>query len=198
MAHSDDFRKRVVEAVFQGGMSRNAAAERFEVSIASAVRWALRFLNTCGMSPTPTGGDRRSARSMRIATVCSGSFVASRISRCWKSRSPDRHLRRALLLLGRPAFFRSPRDHIQKRSACQRTTELAGAIVLRTLHLMCHRAQMPLSSSTALLRSPAALLPWSDDADFPSRSKMSFGWLTRGPCASALVGAPPKVLTFSR
>ena len=62
MAHSDDLRKRVVEAVFQGGMSRNAAAERFEVSIASAVRWAYRFLTTGEMSPAPTGGDRRSGR----------------------------------------------------------------------------------------------------------------------------------------
>ena len=62
MAHSDDLRKRVVEAVFQGGMSRNAAAERFEVSIASAVRWAHRFLSTGEMSPASTGGDRRSER----------------------------------------------------------------------------------------------------------------------------------------
>ena len=56
------FRKRVVEAVFLRGMSRNAAAERFEVSIASAVRWAHRFLSTGEMSPAPTGGDHRSAR----------------------------------------------------------------------------------------------------------------------------------------
>ncbi len=62
MAHSHDLRKRVVEAVFDGGMSRNAAAERFEVSIASAVRWAHRFLSTGEMSPAPTGGDRRSDR----------------------------------------------------------------------------------------------------------------------------------------
>jgi transposase len=62
MAHSDDLRKRVVEAVFLRGMSRNAAAERFEVSIASAVRWAQRFLCTGEMSPSPTGGDRRSNR----------------------------------------------------------------------------------------------------------------------------------------
>jgi|HubBroStandDraft_2_1064218.scaffolds.fasta_scaffold196813_2 transposase len=62
MAHSDDLRKRVVEAVFRGGMSRNAAAERFEVSIASAVRWAHRFSSTGAMSPAPTGGDRRSDR----------------------------------------------------------------------------------------------------------------------------------------
>ena len=38
MALSDDLRKRVVEAVTDGGMSRNAAAKRFGVSIASAVR----------------------------------------------------------------------------------------------------------------------------------------------------------------
>src|SRR5208337_3230429 len=43
MALSDDLRKRVVEAVTDGGMSRNAAAKRFGVSIASAVRWLHRF-----------------------------------------------------------------------------------------------------------------------------------------------------------
>ena len=37
MALSDDLRERVVGAV-EGGMSRNAAAKRFGVSIASAVR----------------------------------------------------------------------------------------------------------------------------------------------------------------
>ena len=39
MALSDDLRERVVEAVVLGGLSRNAAARRFGVSIASAVRW---------------------------------------------------------------------------------------------------------------------------------------------------------------
>ena len=39
MALSDDLRERVVGAVVEGGMSRNAAAKRFGVSIASAVRW---------------------------------------------------------------------------------------------------------------------------------------------------------------
>jgi transposase len=36
IALSDDLRKRVVEAVVEGGLSRNAAAKRFDVSIASA------------------------------------------------------------------------------------------------------------------------------------------------------------------
>jgi len=43
MALSDDLRERVVEAVVVGGLSRNAAAKRFGVSIASAVRWLQRF-----------------------------------------------------------------------------------------------------------------------------------------------------------
>jgi len=62
MALSDDLRKRVVEAVTDGGMSRNAAAKRFGVSIASAVRWLHRFAATGEISPAPTGGDRRSNR----------------------------------------------------------------------------------------------------------------------------------------
>jgi len=62
MALSDDLRKRVVEAVVEGGLSRNAAAKRFEVSIASAVRWVKRYETTGEISPAPSGGDRRSGR----------------------------------------------------------------------------------------------------------------------------------------
>ena len=62
MALSDDFRERVVEAVVLGGLSRNAAARRFGVSIASAVRWVTRYKTTGQISPSPSGGDRRSGR----------------------------------------------------------------------------------------------------------------------------------------
>ena len=62
MALSDDLRKRVVDAVIDGGMSRNAAAKRFGVSIASAIRWVCRFHATGEVSPAPTGGDQRSDR----------------------------------------------------------------------------------------------------------------------------------------
>jgi transposase len=62
MALSDDLRERVVGAVVEGGMSRNAAAKRFGVSIASAVRWVARFKANGGISPAPMGGDRRSGR----------------------------------------------------------------------------------------------------------------------------------------
>ena len=40
---SEDLRIRVIGAV-EGGMSRNAAARRFGVSIASAVRWMDEYL----------------------------------------------------------------------------------------------------------------------------------------------------------
>ena len=62
MALSGDLRMRVVEAVIESGLSRNAAAERFGVSVASAVRWVKRFETTGEISPARTGGDRRSDR----------------------------------------------------------------------------------------------------------------------------------------
>ena len=62
MALFDDLRERVVGAVVEGGMSRNALAKRFGVSIASAVRWVERFKTKGEISPAPTGGDRRSGR----------------------------------------------------------------------------------------------------------------------------------------
>jgi len=62
MALSDDLRERVVKSVVEHGLSRNGAAARFGVSIASAVRWVKRFETTGEISPTPTGGDRRSRR----------------------------------------------------------------------------------------------------------------------------------------
>ena len=62
MALSDDLRERVVKAVVDAGMSRNAAAKRFGGGIASAVRWVARFKDKGEISPSPMGGDRRSQR----------------------------------------------------------------------------------------------------------------------------------------
>ena len=58
---SEDLRVRVIRAV-EGGMSRNAAARRFGVSIASAVRWMDEYLRTGRTAPRSRGGDRRSGR----------------------------------------------------------------------------------------------------------------------------------------
>ena len=62
MALSEDLRERVVRAVFDEGLSRNAAAKRFGVGIASAVRWAASFKAKGEISPDAMGGDRRSGR----------------------------------------------------------------------------------------------------------------------------------------
>ncbi len=58
---SEDLRVRVIRAV-EGGMSRNAAARHFGVSIASAVRWMDTYLRNGRTAPKPRGGDRRSQR----------------------------------------------------------------------------------------------------------------------------------------
>jgi transposase len=58
---SADLRIRVIGAV-EAGMSRNAAARRFGVSIASAVRWMDAYLRTGRTTAKPRGGDRRSGR----------------------------------------------------------------------------------------------------------------------------------------
>ena len=58
---SEDLRIRVIRAV-ESGMSRNAAARRFGVSIASAVRWMAAYLRSGQTAPKPRGGDLRSGR----------------------------------------------------------------------------------------------------------------------------------------
>ena len=57
---SIDLRERVVDAIL-GGMSRRAAAIRFRVSAASAVRWAALQRDHGKAAAKPQGGDTRSA-----------------------------------------------------------------------------------------------------------------------------------------
>ena len=58
---SVDLRERVVSAV-DGGLSRRKAAERFGVSISSAIRWTRLRRRTGEVRPQRQGGDKRSAR----------------------------------------------------------------------------------------------------------------------------------------
>jgi transposase len=67
-ALSVDLRKRVVAAV-DGGLSRNQAAKRFGVSIASAVRWCDLQRQKGDVKPLAQGGDHRSARIEAEADV---------------------------------------------------------------------------------------------------------------------------------
>jgi len=48
-------RERVIEAV-EGGASRRETAERFEVSVSSAVKWLQRWHESKSAAPKPRGG----------------------------------------------------------------------------------------------------------------------------------------------
>ncbi len=74
MALSDDLRKRVVEAVVLGGLSRNAAARRFGVSIASLEKIGRRraMMPSSDCPPWPSDQSahvgRRSGQSLSYTT----------------------------------------------------------------------------------------------------------------------------------
>jgi transposase len=56
-AYSLDLRERVIAAV-EGGASRREAAERFEISVSSAIRWMRRWTSTKSAAAAPQGGSR--------------------------------------------------------------------------------------------------------------------------------------------
>ena len=58
---SPDLRIRVIRAI-EGGQSRTAAARRFGVNLASAVRWMQTYRRTGRTQAKPRSGDRRSHR----------------------------------------------------------------------------------------------------------------------------------------
>jgi len=59
---SNDLRRRVVKAI-ERGLSRRAAAAKFDISVASAVRWHQRFKRTGSVEPDAIGGDHHSHRA---------------------------------------------------------------------------------------------------------------------------------------
>jgi len=58
---SADLCSRVIAAV-DGGLSRRAAAERFGVGTATAIRWVREWRDAGAICAKPQGGDRRSQR----------------------------------------------------------------------------------------------------------------------------------------
>jgi len=54
-SYSGDLRERVIEAV-EGGASRRETADRFEVSVSSAVKWLQRWHESKSAAPKPRGG----------------------------------------------------------------------------------------------------------------------------------------------
>lgn len=72
---SEDLRIRVIRAV-EGGMSRRAAADRFGVSPASAVRFVREWRESGATSAKPQGGDQRSHRIEAHREVILGAIKA--------------------------------------------------------------------------------------------------------------------------
>ena len=70
---SVDLRDRVVAAV-EGGLSRRKAADRFGVSVSSAIRWTRQSRRTGDTRPKRQGGDKRSARIEACAPVILGAM----------------------------------------------------------------------------------------------------------------------------
>ena len=71
-SYSGDLRERVIEAV-ELGASRREAAERFEVSVSSAVKWLQRWRESESAAPKPRGGsvsplEEHMARVLAVVT----------------------------------------------------------------------------------------------------------------------------------
>ena len=74
---SEDLRVRVIGAV-DGGLSRHAAAKRFGVSVASAVRWLRAWRDEGAKAAKPRGGDRHSHRIEAFGEVILGAIEAQK------------------------------------------------------------------------------------------------------------------------
>jgi len=72
---SEDLRSRLIAAV-NGGMSRRAAAKRFGVGAATAIRWVRAWRATGTTRAIPQGGDKRSHRIEAYREVILGAIEA--------------------------------------------------------------------------------------------------------------------------
>jgi transposase len=128
---SEDLRIRVIAAVEEDGLARRAAARRFKVSEASAVRWVAAFKESGRTAPLPMGGDRRSvlkphrawlvalrlgendltleAIAARLLAEHGVKADASMLSRFFKSEGISFKKNRARQRAGAPGRRRAPR-----------------------------------------------------------------------------------------
>jgi transposase len=72
---SRDLRGRLISAV-EGGMSRRGAALRFEVGVATAIRWVREYHTTGATTAKPRGGDQRSHRIEAFHAIIDGAIKA--------------------------------------------------------------------------------------------------------------------------
>jgi len=73
--YGEDLRGRVIAAVV-GGMSRRAAAARFDVGVSTAIVWVRAFFDEGRRTAKPKGGDKHSHRIEAHRDTILGAIVA--------------------------------------------------------------------------------------------------------------------------
>src|SRR5450759_3340725 len=81
-ACSLDLRERVLEAVASGA-SRREAAERFEISASSAVKWLQRWQETGSVAAKPTGGSASPLEEQADWLLALIAAIRSAVWRCF-------------------------------------------------------------------------------------------------------------------
>src|SRR5271157_6425707 len=117
-SYSGDLRERVIEAA-ELGTSRREAAERFEVSVSSAVKWLQRWRESGSAAPKPRGGQRFSiGRAARVLAVCCRTARPNHGGdRCGTAQAADSNQPQFTLAVSRPT-----RSHPQKKPASHGTS----------------------------------------------------------------------------
>src|SRR6267154_5948453 len=87
-----ELRVRVIDFV-EGGGSRRGAAEQFEVSVSSAIRWVQRFREDGTCEPTPRGGstsplEKHSRQILALVTAQRDLTLDEIVSALHKRRIP--------------------------------------------------------------------------------------------------------------
>ena len=119
-AYSQDLRDRVIDAVVLDGISRRAAARRFGVSDATAVKWLQGVTREGRRHPIGTGGHRRSylppERDWLLAEIvsCPDRTLMVLCQRLWDERG----VKADPGMLSR--FFKKEGISFKKNHICQR------------------------------------------------------------------------------
>src|SRR5579864_2841767 len=112
-AYSRDLRERVITAV-ETGASRREAAERFEVSVASAVKWLQRWYQQRSAAPKPRGGSVSPLEefAVEILDLTAGPDLGR--NGCRTAQATDQNQPQLAL-----AFSRPTQHHAQKKCCKQ-------------------------------------------------------------------------------
>ena len=115
-SYSADLRERVIEAV-EMGASRHEAADRFEVSVSSAVKWLQRWHESRSAAPKPRGGSVSPLEKCCGAGIgCDCRTSGPDVDGDGCGAAPAAHSNQQECAF---AVFRPPRHHPQKK-ACKR------------------------------------------------------------------------------